>query len=672
MILSLVEIANFRSINGTIKLDCDRKVTILLGSNDHGKTNILKAVEHLNDDVSIVEEEANWDADGPPSISFSFALTASEKKEWRTIIEELVKRRSSLLQRKVELEAALNARDSVETPPKENDAAGKATPTASTTAAKKSSTPDDDDSDDEAREDEALEPELLVPESILDPSLTVIVFTRKGVGGPLEFGGVDLHGLPADMATFLKDKKPRVELFRALGGNLQDSGTAEKVITDEYEFLQGVFFYAGIDPLKSADLFAQNDKTVRVLDNASEQLNESLSRLWGQGTELTFGLRHNGRTNSIEFLADDPAIKSRKARMSKRSDGVTQFFRVSMVLYARRKKNPANSYIYLFDEPGVLLHPQGQRDLQQVFEQLAEDNQIIYATHSLFLLNQNFPERHRLIYKDGEGTKVDQKPYRQNWKWATDALGVYLTSNILFSNRILLVEGDSDPMYIYELFRQLNRSGELDVDLNSLGIMSFYDYQNLRYLLQAFKREGQDASLFVLTDGDAEGKNYLQRVEALCKRLEVPTQQLREGRSIEDYCVFEDQFVEAVIFALKNALTAEGKKVPNDLADRVQKSWETRKAIPERPEKRQKTDKDEKDERKTAGRWFATLAKEILDDEASKIVLARTYAELCRDLKNPTPNRDRLKEGKTLCKEIAAKLKLPPLKAAPAIEVAQQ
>ena len=96
-----------------------------------------------------------------------------------------------------------------------------------------------------------------------------------------------------------------------------------------------------------------------------------------------------------------------------------------MVLYARQKKHPANSYIYLFDEPGVLLHPQGQRDLLQVFEQLADDNQIVYATHSLFLLNQNFPERHRLIFKDGEGTKVDQKPYRQNWKWATDALGVY-------------------------------------------------------------------------------------------------------------------------------------------------------------------------------------------------------------------------------------------------------
>jgi hypothetical protein len=169
------------------------------------------------------------------------------------------------------------------------------------------------------------------------------------------------------------------------------------------------------------------------------------------------------------------------------------------------------------------------------------------------------------------------------------------------------------------------------------------------YLLQAFNREGQDTLLFVLTDGDAEGKNYLQRVEALCKRLDVPTQQLREGRSIEDYCLFEDEFLQAAIFALKNAFEAEGKKVPNDLADRGQKSWETRKAIPERPEKPPKADKDEKDERKTAGKWFNTLSKEVLEDDASKIVLATTYVERCRELKNPRPthSQERMRKKKS-------------------------
>jgi len=461
-----------------------------------------------------------------------------------------------------------------------------------------------------------------------------------------------------------------VELFSALAGNLQDSTSALTINTAEYEFLQGVFFHAGLDPRQNTQVFTQDDKTIRVLDLASAQLDDSLRSLWGQGTELHFELRHKG--NSIEFLADDPAIKSRKARMSKRSAGVTQFFRVSMVLYARRKKNPANSYIYLFDEPGVLLHPQGQRDLLQVFEQLSDENQIVYATHSLFLLNQNFPERHRLIFKDGDGTKVDQKPYRQNWKLATDALGVYLNSNVLFSNRVLLVEGDSDPMYLYELFRQLNKSGDIDVDLNILGIMSFYDYQNLRFLLQVFKREGQESSVFVVTDGDQQGKSSLQKVDALCKRLSVPIHRLPEGRSIEDFCLFEDEFLRAVEQTLKTACEAENKRVPAGLGERIRKSWIERQSSLDKGEKRgksEKSDKDKNEERKTTGRWFKDIAKELIDDEASKILLARTYAEMCRELESPTINNEKLKDAKALCEEIAEKLSLPAVRAVRAIEV---
>jgi hypothetical protein len=510
------------------------------------------------------------------------------------------------------------------------------------------------------------------PYTALDPAATTLTLNRRGVGGSLQFLGVEMNDLPEQIRQFFEEKKPRVELFEALSGSLQDSATAETISTTEYEFLQGVFFYAGLDPMHDSKVFTQDDRTTRSLDTASKQLDGSLRGLWGQGTDLHFQLRHKG--NAIEFLADDPAIKSRKARMSKRSSGVTQFFRVSMVLYARRKKNPANSYIYLFDEPGVFLHPQGQRDLLQVFEQLADENQIVYATHSLFLLNQNFPERHRLIRKDDAGTKVDQKPYRQNWKLATDALGVYLTSNILFSNKVLLMEGDSDPMYTYELFRELNRSTDVDVDLNALGIMSFYDYQNLRFLLQVFKKEGHDISLLVIVDGDPAGKAMLQRVNTLCKRLEVPTLKLADGRSIEDYCLYEEEFLQAVRKTLQQACEAEGKATPKDLADKIAKSWDEHKASGEKAEKRGKTEgaeKEEKKEKRTTGRWFKDVAKELIDDEASKVVLARTYSELSREVTTPAPNREKLKEARGLCQEIATKLSLPAVRAVKAIETPQ-
>ena len=298
--------------------------------------------------------------------------------------------------------------------------------------------------------------------------------------------------MPASIRRFLRSYVPRIEILHAPAGTLQDSVTSEQIVTEDYEFLQGVFFYAGIDPRDCQDLFTQDDITELRIDEASKQLNEELHKQWRQGVDLglQFELRH--RDGSIEFMAKDPSVKGRKTRMSKRSAGVTQFFRLSMVLHARRKKHPANTHIFLFDEPGIYLHPKGQRDLIQVLEQLADDSQLVYATHSLFLLNQNHPERHRLVIRDKTGTKVDQKPYQANWRHATDALGVQLTANILFSPCVLLVEGDSDPLYLYELFRQLNNRGEIDADANMLGIYSYGKHTQLTVSSSDVRHDNHD------------------------------------------------------------------------------------------------------------------------------------------------------------------------------------
>lgn len=644
MILKRVEITDFLSVKGKLPIDFDKKITIFLGANDHGKSNILVALEHLNEDNPIKEDEANWDAKGVPTISFILSLDADEAKLWKAIVEKQIQ--------KMEDEAA-EPEEEVEE--EESAPKGAFSSSVSASAKKPSAT-------------QAVESKgTPLPAAVLNPSLTTMTLTRTGIGTSLQLEGVDLDDLPVEMNDFIDEGTPRVELFRALSGALQDSAMASNIMKDEFEFLQGVFFYAGIDPRESTELFTQNDKTMRDLDKASGVLDAQLRGLWGQGTDLHFRLRHKG--DQIEFLADDPSITSRVARMSKRSAGVTQFFRVSMVLHARERKFQANSHIYIFDEPGVYLHPQGQRDLIQVYETLADENQIVYATHSLFLLNQNFPERHRLIFKDEEGTKVDQKPYRQNWRYATDALGVYLTSNILFSNRILLVEGDSDPIFTYELFRQLNKLGETDVDLNTVGIMSFYDYQNLRFLLQVFKRESQGTSVLVLVDGDAAGKSFAQRATDLCKRLSVQIVKLPDGRSSEDYVLYDDQFLMAVRKTLENACEAEGKTVPKDLEERIRKSWDEHRVGREKPEKKEKTETpDAKKERITTGRWFKNVTKEILDDEASKVVLARNYAEICRDAKDEKPGRERVKEARTLCQDVATKLDTPRIRAERNIE----
>jgi recombinational DNA repair ATPase RecF len=90
MVLQKLIIEDFLSIRGKIEVDFDSRVTILLGANDHGKSNILRALSCLNNDQVITEEDRNWDAaDGQPSLTFKFQLRESEREDLQHVLTAL-------------------------------------------------------------------------------------------------------------------------------------------------------------------------------------------------------------------------------------------------------------------------------------------------------------------------------------------------------------------------------------------------------------------------------------------------------------------------------------------------------------------------------------------------------------------------------------------------------
>lgn len=689
MLLTKVKVRNYLSINGECDLPVDPRVSVLLGANDHGKSNLLRSLEHLNFDRPILREDVNWDSAGP-RIDFVFRLTDPElaiiNQLSTSLTAELAEARAAeeaLLVREQEIGEAPDL-----LPPEPATAPTPAIAGTTVAAVKPVATTSSEPALDEEdgfpfRDQQEIESDIAFVQAVLTGARE-ITLSRDGVDSPLCLHGRSVQGLKDEIEIAFAEMIPRVELFKAFSGELQDSVTADEIKDDDSEFLQGIFFYAGLDPLNSEDLFVQDDETDKTLEAASRQLDAALRERWAQGVDLDlhFQLKHRG--SSIELLVEDPAVKRRKARMSKRSAGVTQFFRLSLVLHARRKKNPSNSYIYVFDEPGVFLHPKGQKDLLAVFEQLAEDTQIIYATHSLFMLNQNFPERHRLITKSQNSTAVDAKPYRANWKYAVDDLGVRLTANILFSPNILLVEGDSDPIYLYEMLRLLNQADEIDADANLLGIMSYSDLPNLRFLLQTFKAESSDRLLAVLFDGDSQGKAYQKDIASLTKRVEAKHIVLESGSAIEDYCLNTSLFLQAVQDTLISSYEAIDKKVPTDLRATISSSWEDFQKNRSKATTKEKKPTEALMEKGSsvplpvnaevssdnAGVWFKTLSIRLIDNGSSKVALARNYAFLSREHGTlQGVDAKRIQQARVLAQQIISALHLPSRRAKKEIEV---
>jgi predicted ATP-dependent endonuclease of OLD family len=329
--------------------------------------------------------------------------------------------------------------------------------------------------------------------------------------------------------------RPRVELFESPSGNVVDEVTRLQLETPVCEFMQGIFRLAGLWDSRD-QIFAQNDTTSKQLKKASAALTKILNDQWNQGKDLKWIFEHTGTNgDTIVIKIEDPAIKGRYTRPSLRSSGFRTYFLLSMIIYARSQNTAYNSHIYLFDEPGTYLHPSAQLDLQRSFETIADQAQLAYTTHSLFLISKNYPSRNRVVSKTASGTKIDQKPFSKNWKSVRQSLGILLSNNFLIAEKTLLGEGPSDAIYLLNALKKLKSSGAIDVDLNDMSIVGAGDAQNYVAMAKIMLSEGR--SIVALTDGDSSGKKIQTQLESACaaeikaKKLQIHL--LPENKSAE-------------------------------------------------------------------------------------------------------------------------------------------
>ena len=200
------------------------------------------------------------------------------------------------------------------------------------------------------------------------------------------------------------------------------------------------------------------------LESASIGISDEIFEFWKQNTQLRveFDL-------SIANPNDPPPLNqgtilhvriwNDRHRVSvpfdERSKGFVWFFSF-LVYFSNLEEEQRHDMVILLDEPGLNLHALAQHDfLRFIDERLAPKHQVIYTTHSPFMINLNNLTGVRTVEDmDNLGTVVSEDILQNSQETVfplQTALGYQLAQTIFLAPHCLLVNSASDMIYLQVL-----------------------------------------------------------------------------------------------------------------------------------------------------------------------------------------------------------------------------
>lgn len=264
--------------------------------------------------------------------------------------------------------------------------------------------------------------------------------------------------------------------------------------------------------------------------NISIAENLNFKRWWSQDTD--FEIEVKARERELALVIRDRTKASYS--FEERSQGLRYFLSYFVQLSAHRKTLRRNE-IMLLDEPDAYLSSLGQHDLLRVLEEYANPegsevrNQVIYVTHSPFLIDRNAGHRIRVLDKgaEDEGTRLVRDATQNHYEPLRTSLGASVAETAFIGGSNLFVEGMADQVLIAGASIHLRRTKNDHeyLDLNQITIVPSGSAESIPYMV--FLARGRDQvkpACVALFDGDVAGKRAAagMRERLVRKRAIIP------------------------------------------------------------------------------------------------------------------------------------------------------
>lgn len=230
---------------------------------------------------------------------------------------------------------------------------------------------------------------------------------------------------------------------------------------NEYKTARALFELADINTfelLKAADF----EDFIAELEATEAIISGELFKYWETNKNLNIVFQidkkeqtdKNTNTRIVEHILD-VRVKSKGVSLplKNRSKGFNWFFSF-LVWFKKIQEDNTSNYILLLDEPGLNLHASAQADLLRFLEDLSKNYQIIYTTHSPFMISSGNLDRVRTVLETNKGSVISDSIQEKDPNTLFPlqaALGYDIAQNLFVSTKNLLVEGVSDLVILTAL-----------------------------------------------------------------------------------------------------------------------------------------------------------------------------------------------------------------------------
>jgi putative ATP-dependent endonuclease of the OLD family len=253
--------------------------------------------------------------------------------------------------------------------------------------------------------------------------------------------------------------------------------------------------------------FPRTEVEIQVPKPELKQIFTNAKILVDDGVKDVIETKGDGMKRAVTFALLRTYIEQQKIQKRQRAEQSAAGDAALAETTNDQEKASEQPYLFLFEEPELFLHPNAQKILFEALENLAkENNQVFVTTHSPLFFS---PQSTGTFIKVKKEYPNGEKPFGRFLSVnlledieAKDAFQIMCYENnaaAFFSNKVLLVEGDSDLIYLKEVSRLLNP--DWNFDNKNIAIISINGKMNVKRFVDFYRHF--EIKCYIIVDSDA-------------------------------------------------------------------------------------------------------------------------------------------------------------------------